>query len=212
MSNVIVLTDSTAYIPTEISAQLPIRVIPLTLILEGQTYFDGVDIMPDDFYKRLLTSTSMPQTSQVSVSEYEHMFGILLEEGYQILNLGISNGISSSYQSALQAQKKYPGAPIEIFDTKLVAMALGFQVLAAARAAKEGANLADCKAVALDVYDKIGVYFTVETLKYLAAGGRINSARRILGTALDIKPLLEIRDGKLSWSRVSGQRKRPFEE
>ncbi|OJX38136.1 MAG: hypothetical protein BGO78_08905 [Chloroflexi bacterium 44-23] len=197
MSNVIVLTDSTAYIPTEISAQLPIRVIPLTLILEGQTYFDGVDIMPDDFYKRLLTSTSMPQTSQVSVSEYEHMFGILLEEGYQILNLGISNGISSSYQSALQAQKKYPGAPIEIFDTKLVAMALGFQVLAAARAAKEGANLADCKAVALDVYDKIGVYFTVETLKYLAAGGRINSARRILGTALDIKPLLEIRDGKI---------------
>ena len=197
MSNVIILTDSTAYIPDEISAQLPIRVIPLTLILEGQTYFDGVDIMPDDFYRRLLTSTSMPQTSQVSVSAYEQMFGQLLDEGYQILNLGISNGISSSHQSALQAQKIFPDAPIEIFDTKLVSMALGFQVLAAARAAKEGASLAECKAVALDAFDRIGVFFTVDSLKYLAAGGRINSARRILGTALDIKPVLEIRDGKI---------------
>ncbi len=197
MSNVIILTDSTAYIPVEISAKLPIRVIPLTLILEGQTYFDGVDIMPDDFYRRLLTSTSMPQTSQVSVSEYEQLFGKLLDEGYQILNLGISNGVSSSHQSALQAQKKFPGAQIEIFDTKLVSMALGFQVLAAARAAKEGASLAECKAVALDAFDKIGVFFTVDSLKYLAAGGRINSARRILGTALDIKPVLEIRNGKI---------------
>ncbi len=197
MSNVVILTDSTAYIPKEISQMLPIRVVPLSLILEGKTYRDGIDIMPDEFYQQLKNSDSLPQTSQVTVSEYEQMFEKLLDEGYQILNLGLSSGISSSYDSALQARKKFEGMPIEILDTKLVSMALGFQVLTAARAAQAGASLAECKAVAMDAYGKIGVYFTVDTLKYLAAGGRINSARRILGTALDIKPVLEIRDGKI---------------
>jgi len=197
MANVIILTDSTAYIPTEITNQLPISVIPLTLILDGKTYFDGVDIMPDEFYQLLLTSSSMPQTSQVTVSQYEQRFAKLIDEGYEILNLGISSGISSSYQSACQAQKSFPGKPIEIMDTKLVSMALGFQVLAAARAAKDGASLADCKVIAQNTYPKIGVYFTVDSLKFLAAGGRINSAKRLLGTALNIKPILEIRDGKI---------------
>ena len=197
MANVVVLTDSTAYIPTEITNQLPISVIPLTLILDGKTYFDGEDIMPDQFYQLLLTSSSMPQTSQVTVSQYEKRFGQLIDEGYEILNLGISSGISSSYQSACQAQKSFPGKPIEIMDTKLVSMALGFQVLAAARAAKDGATLAECKTIAENAYPKIGVYFTVDSLKFLAAGGRINSAKRLLGTALNIKPILEIRDGKI---------------
>ncbi|MHB8134839.1 MAG: DegV family protein [Anaerolineaceae bacterium] len=197
MANVVVLTDSTAYIPTEITNQLPISVIPLTLILDGKTYFDGEDIMPDEFYQLLLTSSSMPQTSQVTVSQYEKRFGQLIDEGYEILNLGISSGISSSYQSACQAQKSFPGKPIEIMDTKLVSMALGFQVLAAARAAKDGATLAECKTIAENAYPKIGVYFTVDSLKFLAAGGRINSAKRLLGTALNIKPILEIRDGKI---------------
>ncbi len=76
-------------------------------------------------------------------------------------------------------------------------MALSFQVLAAARAAAAGASLAECKQVAEQVYGHIGVYFTVDTLKYLAAGGRINSAKRLLGAALNIKPILEIRDGKI---------------
>mgnify|MGYP001245962089 CR=1 FL=1 len=197
MANVVVLTDSTAYIPAEITNQLPISVIPLTLILDGKTYFDGEDIMPDEFYQLLLTSSSMPQTSQVTVSQYEKRFEQLIDEGYEILNLGISSGISSSYQSACQAQKSFPGKPIEILDTKLVSMALGFQVLAAARAAKDGATLAECKLIAENAYPKIGVYFTVDSLKFLAAGGRINSAKRLLGTVLNIKPILEIRDGKI---------------
>jgi DegV family protein with EDD domain len=197
MAKTIILTDSTAYIPQEISGQLPISVIPLTLILNGKTYRDGVDIMPDEFYRLMSTTSSLPKTSQVTVSEYETRFEQLLNEGYEVLNLGISDGISSSYQSACQAQKLFPGKPIEILETKLVSMALGFQVLAAARAAKEGATLAQCKAVAEEAYPKIGVYFTVSSLKYLAAGGRINSAKRLLGTALNIKPILEIRNGKI---------------
>lgn len=197
MANVIILTDSSAYLPKEIVAEYPIEVLPLTLIWEGQEYRDGVDILPDEFYLRLSKSESLPKTSQVTVHQYQEMFRKLLDEGYEILNLGISKGISSSYDSAINAWRSFEEKPVEVLDTKLVSMALGFQVLAAARAAKEGASLAECKKVAEDAYSKIGVYFTVDTLKFLAAGGRINSAKRLVGTALNIKPILQIRDGKI---------------
>ena len=197
MVKVIIVTDSSAYLPQEIVAVYPIEVLPLTLIWEGREYRDGIDILPDEFYLRLSNSESLPKTSQVTVHQFEEMFQRLLDEGYEILNLGISKGISSSYDLAMQALKSFEGKPVEVLDTKLVSMALGFQVLAAARAAKEGASLPECKKVAEDAYPKIGVYFTVDTLKFLAAGGRINSAKRLVGTALNIKPLLEIRDGKI---------------
>ncbi len=197
MANVIILTDSTAYLPDEMIKQYPIHVIPLTLIWEGKSYKDGVDITPDEFYVKLSGSDSLPKTSQVSVHEYEEAFQKLIDMGYEILNLGLSSEISSSYFSAVQAAKSFDKDKIVVIDTKLVSMALGFQVLAAARAAKTGATLAECKTIAEDAYSKIGVFFTVDTLKYLAAGGRINSAKRLLGSALNIKPILEIRDGKI---------------
>lgn len=197
MPKVKIVSDSSAYIPKEIAEELGIEIIPLTLIWEGKEYRDGVDILPDEFYTRLSKSNAMPKTSQVTVGEYQSVFGRLLDEGYEVLSMGISSGISSSYHSAVSALKNFEGKPVEVIDTKLVSMALGFQAMAAARAANEGASLAECKQIALDTYEKIGVYFTVDSLKYLAAGGRINSAKRLLGTALNIKPLLEIRDGKI---------------
>ena len=197
MAKVKIVSDSSAYIPQDIVKELEIEILPLTLIWEGKEYQDGVNITPDEFYTRLAVSTSMPKTSQVTVHEYQQLFQRLLDEGYEVLNLGISSGISSSYQSAELALANFKGKPVEIIDTKLVSMALAFQVITAARAAKSGASLAECKQAALDAYDKIGVYFTVDSLKYLAAGGRINSAKRLLGTALNIKPLLSIRDGKI---------------
>ncbi len=197
MAKVKIVSDSSAYIPHDIVKELEIEILPLTLIWEGKEYRDGVDITPDEFYTRLAESSSMPKTSQVTVHEYQQLFQRLLDEGYEVLNLGLSSEISSSYQSAESALTNFKGKPVEIIDTKLVSMALAFQVITAARAAQAGASLAECKQIALDAYDKIGVYFTVDSLKYLAAGGRINSAKRLLGTALNIKPLLTIRDGKI---------------
>jgi len=197
MAKVIILTDSSAYLPKEIVSEYPIEVLPLTLIWEGKQYRDGVDILPDEFYQRLSTSESLPQTSQVTVNQFQEMFQKLLDQGFDVLCMGISKGISSSYDSSIQALKSFHGKAVEVLDTKLVSMALGLQVLEAAKAAKRGASLAECKQIAEEAYPKIGVYFTVDTLKYLAAGGRINSAKRLVGTALNIKPILEIRDGKI---------------
>ena len=197
MNKVIILTDSTAYIPQEYVDSLPIRVLPLSVIWDGKSYRDGIDIKPEDFYTRLAKSSTLPTTSQVTVNAYLEEFKKLLEEGYQVLTLPISSGISGSVFSAFQAKESFKTDPVEVIDTKLVSMALTFQVLTAARAAKEGASLEECKALAIKAYDHIGVYFTVENLKYLYMGGRIGGAKHLFGTALRIKPILAIRDGKI---------------
>jgi DegV family protein with EDD domain len=197
MSKVRVITDSSVYLPQAYVDQLDIHVLPLILILDEKEYRDGVDITAGEFYDLLVRTHSLPKTSQVPVSAFAQKYRELLDAGCEILVLPISSGLSGTRESALQALEEFPGAPIEVLETRLVSMALGFMVLAAARAAAEGASLAECKAVALEAYPKIGVYFTVENLKYLEAGGRINTAKRLLGTALSLKPVLEIRDGKI---------------
>jgi DegV family protein with EDD domain len=198
MSQVTIITDSTAYLPQEYVQQYSIRVIPLTFTWDGNTYRDGIDMGPDEFYTRLSRSSSFPTTSQTSVHAYEELFRSLIAEGKkQILVLPISSGISGSVFSAQQARTMFPEVEIEVLDTRLVSMALSFQVLAAARAAEQGASLQECKRVAEQAYQHIGVYFTVDTLEYLNKGGRIGNAKRLLGTALNIKPLLMIQDGKI---------------
>jgi DegV family protein with EDD domain len=209
MSKVVVLTDSSAYLPTEIAKQHEIEVIPLTLIWEGKTYRDGVDIEAGEFYKEVEKASTLPTTSQVTVSEYKSFYNKTIEEGNELIVLPISSGISATYQSAVQAREEcLDPAKIVVQDTRLVSMALGFQALTVARAVQDGATLADSKAVADKAYEHIGVYFTVDTLKYLHKGGRINSAKRLLGTALNVKPMLEIRDGKIELvSSVTSRRK-----
>ncbi|MCX6056395.1 MAG: DegV family protein [Chloroflexi bacterium] len=197
MKKVAIVTDSTAYLPQEYLDSLPIHVVPLTLNWDGKTYRDGIDIQPNEFYSRLAKSTTLPTTSQATIQSFSEVFEKLTNEGYAVLTMPISSGISGTVNSAFQAKELFPKASIEVIDTKLVSMALGFQVLAAARAAAAGAGLEEVRKVAIEAYSHIGVYFVVDTLKYLHAGGRIGGAKRFMGTALNIKPILEIRDGKI---------------
>jgi len=197
MKKVVIVTDSTAYLPQSYVDEYGIEIVPLTLNWDGKSYRDGIDIKPDEFYMRLANSSTLPTTSQATIKDFTTVFEKVLGEGNSILTLPISSGISGTVNSAFQAKELFKDAPIEVMDTKLVSMALSFQVLAAARAAKDGASLEECRQIAVKAYDHIGVYFVVDTLKYLHAGGRIGGGKRFLGTALKIKPILEIRDGKI---------------
>ena len=197
MKKVAIVTDSSAYLPQEFVDALGIHVLPLTLHWDGETYFDGVDIKAEEFYTRLAGSKTIPTTSQVSASNFYNLFQELLAQDYAVLAMLISSGISGTVDSALQAQSNFPGEPIEILDSQLVSMALSFMVLTVARAAQDGASLEECLTLAKAVYPKIGVFFTVDTLEYLNKGGRINTAKRLLGSALNLKPIMEIRDGKI---------------
>jgi DegV family protein with EDD domain len=197
MPKVAIVTDSTSYIPKENLDPYLIRVAPQVLIWGEQTYEDGVDISPSQFYTRLKTAKVMPSTSQVTPAKFVKIFGDLLEQDYHVLAVVISEKLSGTIASAIQARESYPGAPIEIVDSHTTAMALGYTVLTAARAAEQGASLADCKALAEKASQQTGVVFAVDTLEFLHRGGRIGTASRFLGTALNIKPILEVMDGRV---------------
>lgn len=199
MSKVAVITDSTAYIPQDLLKANNITVVPQVLIWGDETFRDGVDIMPDDFYKRLATAKVMPSTSQVAIVDMKAAFEKLLDGGYDVLGIFISAKLSGTMQSAFQARDMLSKAAdkISIVDSNSTAMAMGFQVLLAARAAKEGANLTECQKLAEKAREHTGVYFVVDTLEFLRRGGRIGGAQALMGSALNIKPILELRDGRI---------------
>jgi DegV family protein with EDD domain len=197
MSKVAVVTDSTAYLPKDLVDQYQIPVAPLVVIWGEETLRDDIDITPTAFYERLKTAKVMPSTSQPPVPEFENIFRQLHEDGYEILAILISALLSGTIASAEQAKLNIPEATIEIFDSQSTAMALGFQVLAATRAAEAGASLSECVAVAEKARQNSGVVFAVDTLEFLHRGGRIGGGARYLGTALQLKPLLTIEEGKI---------------
>jgi len=197
MSKVALVTDSTACIPKDLMQKYQISVAPQVLIWGEETFLDGVDIQPDEYYIRLQNAKIMPTTSQASPKSFNEIYSYLLEEGYEVLTILLSAKLSGTIISAQQALENFPGAPVEIIDSYTTAMALGFQVLAAARAAEQGANLAECKAIAEQARQKTGVIFAVDTLEFLHRGGRIGGGARLLGTALNLKPIFEISGGQV---------------
>jgi DegV family protein with EDD domain len=208
MSKVAVVTDSTAGIPLENFDQYPLWEAPQVLIFGEEALEDRIDIQPSEFYERLETDPIHPTTSQVTPASFQKLFGELLDDGYDILGVFVSPKLSGTVESANQVKGMYPDAAIEVFDSESVAMGLGWQALMAARAAKEGASLAECKEVVEKAKPLTGVVFAVETLEYLHRGGRIGGGAKFLGTALNFKPILEIRDGAIdSVERVRTRKK-----
>jgi DegV family protein with EDD domain len=199
MSKVALVTDSTSYIPKEIREKYPITVVPQVVIWEGQTYEDDVTMTPEQFYTRLRTAKVMPSTSQVSVMNMHKAFSSLLEQGNDVLGIFISSKLSGTFQSAVQGREQLTSGKekVDYVDSNTTAMAMGFMVLTVARAAMEGASLAECKVLAEKTREHVGVYLTVDTLEFLHRGGRIGGAQRFLGTALNLKPVLAIEDGRI---------------
>jgi DegV family protein with EDD domain len=197
MSKVAIVTDSTAAIPQEILDQYPLWEAPQVVIFGEETLEDRVDIQPSEFYDRLETDPHHPTTSQVTPAYFKKLFANLLDDGYDILAVLVSPKLSGTVESANQVQAMYPDAAIEVFNSESVAMGLGWQALIAARAAKEGASLAECKEVVEQAKPLTGVIFAVDTPEYLHRGGRIGGGAKFLGTALQTKPIFEVRDGML---------------
>jgi DegV family protein with EDD domain len=139
----------------------------------------------------------MPTTSQATIASFTTLFEPLVARGVPILSILLSPHLSGTIASAEQAKKEFPGARIEIVNSEAVSMALGYQVLAAARALEAGASFDEVLAVANRVKTQTGVVFLVDTLEFLHRGGRIGGAARFMGSALNLKPLLELRGGRV---------------
>jgi DegV family protein with EDD domain len=197
MGKVVVVTDSTAYIPPALILKHEIRVVPLSLVWGNEVFRDGVDITPPEFYARLKTDKVMPSTSQPSPDEFKKLFAPIVEAGNSVLAILLSSALSGTVDSAVQAKAALPGAKIEIVDTLTTAMALGFITLAASRAIQGGADLDEAAQVARRTTESSKVIFVVDTLEFMRRGGRIGGAAAFLGTALNMKPLLTLHEGKV---------------
>lgn len=197
MSKIAIVTDSTAYLPEEIISTYHINVVPLVVIWGEETFLDNVEMGPEEFYKRLSTAKQMPSTSQPTILAFYDIFKKLHAEGYDILTIVISSALSGTLDSAFQAKKMLPDANIALVDSQSTSLPMAFMVLAAARAAKTGMPLEECVKVVETVRDHTQVFFALDTLEFLHRGGRIGGASRFLGTALKLKPILILEDGKI---------------
>ncbi|RJQ41438.1 MAG: DegV family protein [Anaerolineaceae bacterium] len=208
MSKVVVVTDSTAYIPDQITEELDIRVIPLHVVWGDKVYKDNVDLKSDVFYPMLKKAKDLPTTSQPSPKEFMDLYKSILDHGDKIISIHISSGISGTTNSASQAKEMLASQDIEIIDSRSTGMALGFVAVVAARLALKNASLQECKALAKKAVENIDVFFMVNTLEYLHKGGRIGGASALLGSALDLKPILYLKDGKIeSYEKVRTKKK-----
>ena len=199
MPKVSIVIDSTANLPEVLIKKFGITVLPLSIIWDGVSYRDGIDLRPEAFYQRLGASRSLPTTSQVTTPAIQSTFTTLRERGSDVLAIFLSSKFSGTYDAALQARETIGAAQsnIAVVDSRLTIMAMGLPVLAAARAASAGESLASCTRIAEEARDCSGVLFVVETLEFLRRGGRIGGAQALLGTVLNIKPVLAMRDGQI---------------
>ena len=209
MQTIGILTDSTAYLSPQMVERYAIHVLPLNLHWNGKVYRVGVDIRPEEFYRRLSREKNLPTTSQPSIQEFARAFGVMAERYKGIVAPLISSGISGTVDNALNVAREFKSVPIEIVDTRTTSAGQALVVLEAARAAAQGRTLQEVHKVAEQVAAKIHTYFVVDTLEYLHRGGRIGGASRYLGTALKIKPVLYFNaQGKIdSLERVRTKKK-----
>lgn len=192
-----IVTDSTADLTQEQQQAAGITVVPLNVHFGDQVFRDHVDLTTDEFFRRLKASPQLPRTSQPSVGAFEETFRKLRESGDEIVSVHLSSKVSGTFNSALMAAQAVDKDWIEVVDSLSTSMALGFIAL-------EGANLAragrDRKAVAerlRSLVPKARVICVVDTLTYLERGGRIGKARALLGSLLNVKPILQLKDGEV---------------
>ena len=195
-NQILVVTDSSASLPAGLVTDLDIQVIPLWLVWDEDCFLDGVDIDPSTFYQKLKEASSLPTSTQPSAIEFRTFFEKLGSDCSGIVCVLASSKISGTVESALAAQEFSP-VPVRVVDSEFSAMGQGLIVVQAARAALEGASIDEVAAIAESTRDKTSLLFVVDTLEYLHKGGRIGGAKRLLGTALDIKPILHFDEGTI---------------
>ncbi|MGD9115739.1 MAG: DegV family protein [Dehalococcoidia bacterium] len=192
-----IITDSLGDLPAELVKELGITIIPLTVHFGDEVYRDGVDIDTARFYEKLLKSRVAPTTRISSLGVYVQTFDKLAEETDQILVITNSQKMSASYEAMVEAVDEMTrSCRVEVIDSQWAVMAQGLIVLAAARAAKEGAGLDELVSLTRKNIPRADIRMAFDTLQYLEEGGRIGKARAFLGSKLKVTPILGIREGE----------------
>lgn len=198
MSAVAVVTDSTAYLPEGVAETSAVGVVPLHVVLGSRTGTEGADVSPGDVASALTERRMQVSTSRPTPSEFAAAYRATGADC--IVSVHLSAELSGTYDAAVLAAAEVEPEGIEVLvvDSGTIAMGLGFAVLAAARAARDGAGVDDVAAAACKTAEATDVLFYVDTLEHLRRGGRIGAAAALVGTALAVKPLLHVTGGHIA--------------
>jgi len=189
------ITDTTCGLPLSLLAEKGIDVIPQIIIFGDQSYRDDHEIDSDTFLEKLKASSILPKTAAPPPVLYHPFFREYAQKGDTILVLTPSGEVSGTYRSASIAAEEFPEADIHIVDTRTIAGGFGALVLQAKDWIDHGMVIAELKENVLDMARREKVYFVVDTLEYLEKGGRIGKATALLGSLLQVKPILTVEDG-----------------
>jgi DegV family protein with EDD domain len=196
MSTVIV-TDSTCDIPIEIIEKLNIYVVPCSVNFGVDTYLDGVEIKAEEFYKRLTSSEIFPTTSQPTPNQFLEIYNSIPVDS-DILSIHVSEKLSGTYNSAMQAKKTLEDRKIEVIDSQLASTALGLVVIEAANLAQEEKSLEEIVQKTRESLTNSNIYILLDTIEYLKRGGRIGKAQAFVGNLLKLRPILTLNNGAVA--------------
>ncbi|WP_306009867.1 DegV family protein [Bacillus sp. MMSF_3328] len=188
-----VVTDSTAYIPKELRDRLNIHMIPLSVIFGNETYEEEVEITAEAFYEEV-KHKELPTTSQPSTGQFVELFEKLSADYDAVISIHLSSGISGTYQGAVTAGSMVEGIRAYPFDSEISCMVQGFYVIEAAEMAAAGKDPQDIMARLEEMKQTVRAYFMVDDLSHLQRGGRLSSAQALIGSLLQVKPLLHFED------------------
>ena len=209
-----IVTDSTADIPPEMVEELGITVVPAYVVFGSESYQDGVDLTKQQFYDKLITSRVIPTTAAPPIGAYEEVYGRLAKETDEIVSLQLVGRLSALYSLAVVAARNVSravGARIEVVDTGQVTMGYGWMAVAAAEAARRGETLDQIVTRVEQMKPRARVLAILDTLEFVHRGGRTNWATALLGTLLRVKPIVEVRLGKVELVERTRTFERSFE-
>ncbi|WP_093131626.1 DegV family protein [Salinibacillus kushneri] len=192
-----VLTDSTAYIPKELRDKWNIYMVPLNVIVDNESYQEEVDIQADEFYERMRDMEELPKTSQPSIGMVREKLEQLSEDYDAVIAVHLSSGISGTLQGTIAAGEIVEEIDVYAYDSEISCMAQGFMALEAARLAEENTSPEKIIERLDEVKATNKAYFMVDDLTNLHKGGRLNTAQAMLGSLLQVKPILHFVDGQI---------------
>lgn len=196
MAGIGIVTDSTAYLDQAYVEKHDIKVVPLKVIMDDETYREGVDIGNDEFYRRLKESASFPTTSQPSAGEFLEAYKEMAERYDRLISIHISSGISGTYESATCAVGDMEDYPIDVIDSRFTGILLMLLIQQLVEAREQGMDVPEMKSLMEKRIKQSHIMFAVDTLEYLHRGGRIGGAQALMGSMLKIKPILYL-DGTI---------------
>ena len=192
-----IVTDSSADLPQNLIDQHQITVLPCYVVVDDQTYKDGLEIQADAFYARLQAEGRTPTTSQPTVADFQALYRDLVSQGHQVISIHVSAKLSGTLNSAEQAKASLvDSSQVEIIDSRLASIPLGLAVLDAASILETGTEFHQAADKIRQGLDRHHGLFALDTLEYLHKGGRIGKARAFMGSVLSVKPILRIQDGE----------------